>query len=188
LCHDFVLCRFSSSSPSPFNVRCSCMHVWLYPFKATKSFFTHSSYVFLPLPLSLTLLIQHFYTPKPNLHYPFSPIDQTTTFCFVIPYLLCSSTQSVLLFKWTPLIHLTIIRYILSNLAISSTFIVHRLHLILFELPCKLLMATFPMFSVGPNLASHFITFVLPKFFWASFPHTLFPFLNLHRVCLRHQN
>jgi len=35
-----------------------------------------------------------------------------------------SSVRAVILFKWTPHIHLTIIRCVLSKLAISSTFIV----------------------------------------------------------------
>jgi len=56
----------------------------------------------------------------------------------------------------------------------------HWLHLILFESTPFLQPphGHFLRFSVGPNLASHFISFVLPKFTLSSF-HTLFPFLNL---------
>jgi len=70
---------------------------------------------------------------KSNHHYPFSPHDQTTVLQPTSSYHIYNafnakptnefSTSHSTLFKWTPHIHLTIIHSILSNLAISSTFI-----------------------------------------------------------------
>jgi len=65
-------------------ITCGCQNCFI----STKSFFTHSSLVFLPVSLSLTpLTTKLFYVLKHNHHYSFSPHDQTTAICFVLPHL-----------------------------------------------------------------------------------------------------
>jgi len=97
---------------------------------STKSLFTHPSQVFLPLPLSHTSAsnLLHaetqsslfFLSSWPN---HCSLLRLTASVMYSMPSRLLSSALTVLLFKWTPHIQLTIIRSALSNLAISSTFI-----------------------------------------------------------------
>jgi len=66
----------------------------------------------------------------------------------------------------------------LPNIPVHLPWIhcLHWLHSILFE-PTPFLQTPhshFPEFSVGPNFASHFIAFVLPKFTCAYSPYSLF--------------
>jgi len=84
---------------------------------SNKPFFTHSSQIFLPLPLFLTALTSKQYMLIPNSHYPFSPHDPwpnhrillrlTTSGMHLMPSQMMSSKPAVLLFKWTPHIYLT---------------------------------------------------------------------------------
>jgi len=93
----------SSSSSSPLNVRCPCLHGLdgfcicdpstqlnpkpihdVNPIQPSPSSHTHpmSSY-----PASIAYFTKNFYMLKSNQHYPFSPHDQTTAVCFFLPYM-----------------------------------------------------------------------------------------------------
>jgi len=93
---------------------------------STKFFFTQSSKDFIPC---LYLLLHKFQRFNMliimNLsHHVFKQRSLVNTFIMrSMPSQLLSSTQAVLLFQWKPHNHLTVIRSVLSNLAISSTFI-----------------------------------------------------------------
>ena len=95
--------------------------------------FTHPFQVIPPLPHLLLPPHQYFYMPRPN--HPDHSVSQDQTLCNLLCLTtsamhpmssrLSSSALVVVLFKWTPHIHITVIFSVFSNLAIFSIFICH---------------------------------------------------------------